>query len=215
VTCVAHSHSVSCAAIVIAGWPGCGKSTLARGLARVLGVVPLERDSFLEPLAAPALRAAGESPGDFTCPFFKQEISPAGYEALESVAASILASGGGHRVALVAPYGRRVGDPEWLPALERRLGAPTCLLWLTAPLEVIRERRGRRGEPRDLAALSDWAREASYIDPGLRPAAPHLHLDSSRLGPEKMLGAAREWLTEWLPDAEAQRRSSPRSCGAS
>lgn len=158
--------------VVVVGAPGAGKTTLGRALAPHLHAALIDRDTFLGPLAAVVLDQTGNDPNNLDSPT-GQALSTAANRAGEDLTAQIVANG--CPVVLVAPYPGRT-TLGWRRRLDQ-IGAPIHVLWLDAPLALLRQRLTERAAPRDAAKLHDWDNYASQVPIG-PPAGRHIRIDA-------------------------------------
>jgi uncharacterized protein len=146
--------------IAVGGLQGTGKSTLARGLAPVLGAAPgallLRSDELRK-------RRFGLAPEEPLPPeAYAEAVSAATHEELFMIAEAALRQG--HAVALDAMF---LDAQHRLKAAEiaARVGVPFQGFWLEAPIEILKSRiMARRGDASDatIAVLERAAR----ADPG-------------------------------------------------
>ena len=128
--------------IVIVGFMGCGKTTVADALARKLGCAMIDLDSFITD-------REGRSPAEIIAqesePSFRELETRALKVVLEENAARVLALGGG----------------AWTIEANRALVAQhNCVsVWLDAPFELCWERIQSSGMSRPLAPERESARE--------------------------------------------------------
>jgi predicted kinase len=170
-------------AVVVAGPPGCGKSTAGARLARLAGrhglpLAVLDQDSMTGPLTRVVARQAGR-PDDLDAPDVRALIREPTYEALLGVAADVMRSGVG--CVLVAPFTAERRDPERWRALESRLrdggAGRVVLVWVTCPPGILLGRLRARGAPRDRAKLADpgWLHTLDLAPPDV----PHVPVDAA------------------------------------
>lgn len=185
-------------AILVAGAPGSGKSTVGGLLARQLRAALLDLDTATVSLTA----IIGELRGtqDLDDPEFAAITRAARYEAITSLAEDNLAAG--IDVVMVAPFSSERRDPQSWNALQRRLadaGGLATLVWLRiSPEEVVR-RIELRDAGRDLSKhRPDWAAGLD-LDP---PAVPHFEVDAL-LSPEII---AQTVLSSLTLDANSSHR---------
>ena len=128
--------------IVIVGFMGCGKTTVAEALAQRLGCAMVDLDSFITD-------REGRSPAEIIVqdsePSFREIETQALKVVLEENAARVIALGGG----------------AWMIEANRALVAQhDCLsVWLDAPFELCWERITASGATRPLASDRESARE--------------------------------------------------------
>ncbi len=155
--------------IVIVGFMGCGKTTVAEAVARRLGCAMVDLDSFITDREG---RAPAEIIVQDSEPFFRGIETRALKEALEENAARVIALGGG----------------AWMIEANRALVAQhDCVsVWLDAPFELCWERIQSSGTRRPLAPDRESARELYY---SRRPAysLAHIRIDSCEItGPDQI-----------------------------
>jgi shikimate kinase len=128
--------------IVITGFMGCGKTEVARALARRLNAPMFDLDEIIAKqqgrTAAELIREDGE-------PMFRSIETKALHELLESGAAGVIALGGG----------------AWIPEANRRLiDQYGCItVWLDVPFDVCWQRIAASEEDRPLGRTREQARE--------------------------------------------------------
>ena len=166
-------------AVVLAGAPATGKSTVGRLLAHRLRAALVDQDVATGPLVAVVQRLVGVD--DLDDGRLAGLTRQARYEVLAAVAVDNL--GAGVPVVLVAPYTAERADPAVWDALAERLaaaGGRPQLAWLALePAEIVRRLRAR-GADRDRAKLSDEAYLGRLARLAAPPAAPHLALPADR-----------------------------------
>jgi predicted kinase len=143
--------SVRARAVVVAGPPGSGKTTLAAALARVLHRAFIDLDTVTGAMtrAALALAGADESALDGA---LGARLREARYGALLDTAAANLGVGLG--VVLSGPFTCERVDPARWEAVRERLGeADAALICLELDEPARRARMQARGAPRDRAKL--------------------------------------------------------------
>jgi predicted kinase len=165
------------AAVLVTGWPGSGKSTVGRRVARRLGAALVDQDTVTGPLVAVVAELVGTH--DLDDPRLAGPTRQARYETVVAVAEDNLRAG--VPVVLVAPFTLERRDLHAWQALERRLsaagGAPV-LVWLQLEPSAVVGRLQARGAPRDLAKLADPSSFLAGLDQG-RPVGPHLPVDAA------------------------------------
>src|SRR4051794_31015077 len=164
--------------VLVSGWPGSGKSTVGRALARRLGAALVDQDTVTGPLVAVVADLVGVD--DLDDARLAGPTRQARYDTLVDVAEDNLRVG--TPVVLVAPFSRERRDLHAWGSLDRRLraagGAP-LLVWLRLdPAAVVRRLRAR-GAARDLAKLADPAAFVAGLAAG-EPVGPHVVVDAER-----------------------------------
>jgi predicted kinase len=160
----------SAGAIVVAGPPASGKTTLATGLAAALGWMIADLDAVTGALTRAALQLAGADEtaidGDLG-----EQIRAARYDALLTVATANLEIGRG--VVLAGPFTAELADSRRWRALARRLHAPgvagdVILVYVDCPADLRWERLRARDAVRDRAKPAHPPAEPR-LAPGLAP----------------------------------------------
>jgi len=128
--------------IVIVGFMGCGKTTVARALAQRLGREMIDLDSFITESEGRSPARIIEEDGE---PAFREIETHALRDVLKPDDARVIALGGG----------------AWTIAANRALVAQNhCLsVWLDAPFELCWERITSSGDKRPLAPDRESARK--------------------------------------------------------
>jgi predicted kinase len=143
-------------AVVVAGPPASGKSSLGARLAGAVGAALLDQDVMTRPLVAVIAGLLGTPADDLDDPRLRAASRDAVYRALLDTAVANLAVG--TPVVLVAPFARERGDPRDWQLVHARLeaagGAPS-LLWMRCPTDELLRRLHARAAPRDRAKLAD------------------------------------------------------------
>lgn len=130
---------VGAALVAVGGLSGTGKSTLAGGLAPLIGAAPGARWLRSDVLRK---RLAGVAPEDRLPPAsYTPEASAAVYATLEARAAALLAAG--WPVVVDAVFAQRP-ERDRIAALGADAAVPWVGLWLDAPREVLMARVGAR-----------------------------------------------------------------------
>ncbi|HEX3716171.1 MAG TPA: ATP-binding protein [Trebonia sp.] len=165
----------SLAAVLLAGPPATGKSTLAMALAPRLDAALLDLDTATGPLTRVVSGLAGVA--DLDDPVLAGLTRAARYETLLGLAEENLAAG--RPVVLVAPFSAERADPVAWSAVTQRLPAPAVMVWLhLAPGELVRRLTGR-ALARDETKIGDPAAYLAGLDLA-PPAVPHLAVDAAQ-----------------------------------
>ncbi|AKH42971.1 hypothetical protein FHS61_003121 [Altererythrobacter atlanticus] len=171
--------------VVVGGFSGTGKSSLAGKLAPEIGGAPGARWLRTDVLRK---RMAGVSPEESLSPdAYTQERSDKVYMRLMDEARAMLSAG---RSVVVDGVFARYAERSRMEELARQAGVPFTGLWLEAPPEVLKQRvSGRVGDASDADAavvdlqiardpgdLSDWRRVDAAPAPDAVLAAARNHL---------------------------------------
>lgn len=169
-------------AVLIAGAPATGKSTLGARLAYELGAAILDLDVVTGSLTEAFVRLTGVT--DLSDPMLAGLTRDARYRTLLDTAEANLELG--LSVVLVAPFSVERRDAARWNAVRSRLestGAGVTLVWLHLDFAELAARLRTRASPRDTAKIADLP---AYLD-GLHeqaPISPHLALDAAAPIPE-------------------------------
>jgi predicted kinase len=159
-------------AVLLTGWPGSGKSTVGRALARRLGAALVDQDTLTGPLVDVVADLVGVH--DLDDVRLAGPTRAARYEAVAAVAEENLRVG--TPVVLVAPFSRERRDLHAWEALERRLraaGGSPLLVWLHLDPAAVVDRLRARGAPRDVPKLADPSSFLAGLDQAV-PVGPHV-----------------------------------------
>jgi predicted kinase len=159
-------------AVLLSGWPGSGKSTVGRTLARRLGAALVDQDTITGPLVSVVADLVGVR--DLDDDRLARPTRDARYETIAAVAEENLRVG--IPVVLVAPFSRERRDLHAWAALDRRLraaGGSPLLVWLQLEPAAVVGRLRARGAQRDLSKLADPSSFLAELDQAA-PAGPHL-----------------------------------------
>ena len=165
-------------AVLLSGWPGSGKSTVGRALARRLGAALVDQDTVTGPLVSVVAGLVGVD--DLDDARLASPTRDARYETVGAVAEENLRVG--LPVVLVAPFSRERRDLDAWQTLDLRLraaGGLPLLVWLHLEPDVVVSRLRARGATRDVSKLADPASFLARLDRGT-PAGPHLVVDAAR-----------------------------------
>jgi predicted kinase len=161
------------AAVLIAGPPASGKSTVAASLARTLGAALIDQDVATEPL----VNVIGSlvNVDDIDDPRLATLTRAARYETITCLGEDNLRLG--HGVLLVAPFTEERQDLEAWEELSHRLrraGAVTVtMVWLYLSREELLHRMRARGAGRDAGKLTAEQRFIDQLHLG-PPVGPHI-----------------------------------------
>jgi predicted kinase len=180
----------------VAGWPGSGKTTLSYQLKNnYKNTVLLDKDIAFAPIVDSYLYFAGYQKGDYVSAFYKQHVNPSIYKNLELMTKNIIKSG--LSVVLSAPYGVQAKDRNFKEKLEEEFQAPVFIIWLTASIETMFQRRVERDWVHDQIALSDWQKEIHFIEPEFCPEFEHLYIKTDKMSKEEVFKQAFKWLNSF------------------
>jgi predicted kinase len=172
------SEETALPAVILAGGPGAGKSTVGRALARRLRAALVDQDTVTGPLVDVVADLVGVH--DLDDARLAGPTRSARYEAVIAVAEDNLRVG--TPVVMVAPFTRERRDLDTWTNLDRRLrnaGGSPLLVWLWLKPETAAQRLKARSAARDLAKAGDSVSFAAALDAG-EPAGPHLSVDGER-----------------------------------
>jgi predicted kinase len=161
------------AAILVAGPPASGKSTVGAALAKTLGATLIDQD-----VATGKLLRIIESlvnVDDIDDPQLAMLTRPARYETVTRLAEDNLRLG--NTVLLVAPFtAERKNLPAWQELchrLRRAGGGAVVMVWLYLSREELLQRLRVRGADRDAAKLRSEQRFIDQLEFG-PPVGPHI-----------------------------------------
>ncbi len=160
-------------ALLIAGPPASGKSTVGASLARTLGATLIDQDVATGPL----LSVIGSlvNVDDIDDPRLATLTRAGRYEAITRLAEDNLRVG--NTVLLVAPFTEERKNlhawEELVDRLHRAAGGAVTMIWLYLSREELLQRMRARGADRDAAKLSREQRFIDQLDLG-PPVGPHI-----------------------------------------
>jgi predicted kinase len=161
------------AALLIAGPPASGKSTVAASLARTLGATLIDQDVATGPLVS--VIGSIVNVDDIDDPRLATLTRADRYETITCLAEDNLRAG--NTVLLVAPFtAERKSLHAWeqlADRLHRAAGGTVTMVWLYLSHEEVLQRMRARGADRDAAKLSRERRFIDQLDVG-PPVGPHL-----------------------------------------
>lgn len=170
--------------ILVTGPSGAGKTTLARGLSRELGIPAIHKDDLKETLFDTLPNRTDE---------IRREFGVASFVLLERVARAILPFGS---LIVEANFHGEIASETWR-TLTRETGVEARVVELVAPLAVLTDRIVRRaGDGSRHSGHTARAPEADAATlPPLDLGGPRLVLDG-RNSPAELLAIAVAWLAK-------------------
>ncbi|WP_308187866.1 ATP-binding protein [Pseudonocardia sp. ICBG1142] len=166
--------------ILIGGYPGSGKSELARTLAREVGWTVIDKDTVTRPLVEQLLEVLGRSPHDRESEVYLNQVRPREYEAVAAVVTENLQCG--NSVIADAPFLREFTDPAWLCRTidaHAAFNADTTVVWVACDAQTMHSYLRRRGAARDATKLADWTAHLEGLDLNFRPPIAHVVVENS------------------------------------
>jgi predicted kinase len=166
--------------LLVGGFPGSGKSELARVLARLTGWPMLDKDTLTRPVVEAALEILERSPHDRESSVYLDRIRPREYEATEAAYLENVECGNSAIVA--APFLREFKDKAWVDRATASItarGGHATLVWVYCDAETMHRYMRQRGAARDATKLADWPAYLGSIDLDMRPPAPFELIDNS------------------------------------
>jgi len=161
------------AALLIAGPPASGKSTVAASLAGTLGATLIDQDLATGPLLSVIGSLANVD--DIDDPRLVTLTRAGRYETITRLAEDNLRVG--NTVLLVAPFTEERRNlrawEELGDRLHRAAGGAVTMIWLYLSREELLQRMRARGADRDAAKLSREQRFIEQLDLG-PPVGPHI-----------------------------------------
>jgi len=161
------------AALLVAGPPASGKSTVGASLARMLGATLIDQD-----VATGSLLSVIESlvnVDDIDDPRLATLTRAGRYQTITHLAEDNLRVG--NTVLLVAPFTEERKNlhawEELVDRLHRAAGGAVIMIWLYLSREELLQRMRARGADRDAAKLSREQRFIDQLDLG-PPVGPHI-----------------------------------------
>lgn len=150
-----NTHST---VIIVVGFPGSGKSTIAKSIAAQFNAAYLDKDSLCNTLTGVILESQGESANiRDNSEFYRLHIMPAEYDTLFYVANSTLFSC--PFVVMDAPFVSFFENPSYLNKRRQQLGwhnVNIIVVEVHADRDVTKQRLISRGELRDMWKIENW-----------------------------------------------------------
>jgi predicted kinase len=155
---------------LLLGYPGAGKTTVSRELAKITGAEHIWADRERRTM--------------FDEPTHSQTENAALYAQLNQRTGELL--GAGKSVIFDTNF-NYYKDREHLRSVARRFGAQTVLIWLTTPKEIAEHRAVHDSEDKDTRVLGsmtheDFRRIASHLEPP-RPDEHPIKIDGTDFDP--------------------------------
>ena len=161
------------AALLIAGPPASGKSTVGASLAGTLGATLIDQDLATGPLLSVIVSLVNVN--DIDDPRLVTLTRAGRYETITRLAEDNLRVG--NTVLLVAPFTEERRNlhawEELVDRLHRAAGGAVTMIWLYLSREELLQRMRDRGADRDAAKLSGEQRFIDQLDLG-PPVGPHI-----------------------------------------
>jgi predicted kinase len=169
------------ALVLVAGFPGSGKTEFARFLCEITGWSLLDKDTMSRPLTESLLLSLDTDPNDRQGETYTGRIRPLEYRAMFDTAFDNLRLG--LPTVVTAPFVRELTDPAWLERMKKRCanaGAAIAVVWLRCDIDSQRDYLESRDAARDTWKLSYWDEYVATIEPDQRPVCTHYVVDNSR-----------------------------------
>ncbi|HEY3505777.1 MAG TPA: AAA family ATPase [Actinocatenispora sp.] len=170
-------------AVLIGGYAGTGKTSIARALARQTGWALLDKDTLCGPLVETALAVLSLPPGDRDSDAYRTVVRPAEYRALLDTSLDNVRIG--RSVIAVAPFIGEFADEQWLSGTRSAVeasGGWLRIVWVHGDADSMLTYLRRRGAARDRSKLTDWDGYLRHLNLGLVPAAGPYELVDNSLG---------------------------------
>ena len=166
--------------ILITSPPACGKTYVAKNLAKALNnCVYLDKDDLIV-LSRKIFEVANE-PFDRSSDFFHEWIRDAEYD--------------NDTIILNAPFKKEIRDQEWISNLRKKLAsknAELVLIWIHTDIEVVHNRMVTRNSERDTWKIEHWDEYVATQDYTAPVGIPEMFVfeNSSEDEFEKSIGKA-------------------------
>ena len=178
--------------ILITSPPACGKTFVAKNLAKALNnCVYLDKDDLI--VLSKKIFEVAKEPFDRSSDFFHEWIRDAEYDAIMEV--GLDAINYNDTVILNAPFKKEIRDQKWLQDLREKLaklGAELVLIWIHTDIEVVHQRMVSRNSERDTGKIEHWDEYVATQDYTAPENVPEMFVfeNSSEDEYEKSIGKA-------------------------
>ena len=170
--------------VLVAGWPGCGKTHIAYEICRKTKFTYLDKDTLNGLMVDQMLIALGSPLGsdERDSEIYAKKVRPLEYECLMTSVIENISLG--ISTVVSAPLINEFSDPHWRMNLkhdcETALGRTVLIhyVWVHAEEQVMKRRMIARRASRDTYKLENW--DAFYKKTlGMRPMQPCFEMDCS------------------------------------
>lgn len=155
--------------IVVAGLPGCGKSTVARQLQRSLGHTVIDKDRTFRESENSQMLSLGGEPWDRDSDLYRSQVYPETLARMGRLARTSRELGGS--LILDAPFLSQAREAlawnvQYADALEGALGIrPDLIFWVGGSARWQEQNMRTRGAERDRTKLRDFAAYRQTLSP--------------------------------------------------
>lgn len=170
--------------VLVGGFPGSGKTEVARMLAGVLDGTHFDKDALTRQATEAALISSGQPRWDRESDYYRTQIRPQEYATL--LRTGVERFQWHHTVVLDAPFLAEAADENWLAWLRDTaagLQARVVLVWIHADLPTMRQRIIDRRAERDtwkLANWEQWSQSVTVYTGPIRHVIPVYDIDNRR-----------------------------------
>lgn len=133
--------------IIVAGFPGTGKSTLAKKIQKHSGYVLLDKDYLNKGITDRIHDAIGIPRDDRESKAHKDLVRPISHEILYNSAEAVLNCDIG--VIIDAPFEQYIQERDWYPMLVERFGVKPLVVWVEVSKELEYSQLKERGRSID------------------------------------------------------------------